>query len=278
MIKFAAHTMATPEMDIRLAAELVARLGYDGLEVIFQQNYKCGLSEQPSSTEIDIVRKSCTDTGIEIVCLVPYVKDFGDPDPILREASKNTIQNAIRTAAQLGAHLVRILPGQTTYDDDEINRMAELLHSLAYEAAAQEVTLVVENHMDTAFETAAEMVAFVKIINHPNVGILYDPANLYIMGNRDSERAFQLQKSFVRHVHINDAILDPMADQPYTQRLLGDGELDWADCLRYLREAGYEGWITAEYGVRWFANILPPPDVGLVNELNRIRSALIIAR
>ena len=38
------HTMATPELDPVGALQLAARLGFDGLELICQDNYPCGIS------------------------------------------------------------------------------------------------------------------------------------------------------------------------------------------------------------------------------------------
>ncbi len=266
MFRFAAHTMATPEMTLPAAARLIADLNFEGIEIVYQHDYKCGLSGSSTLTELADLRRICDGEGIEVACLTPYSKDFGSPDLELRNQSAKDILSAIDAAVALGAGLIRILPGKPHYDSDLVNRMADCLREVAENAQGSGVALAVENHMDTAFERADQMASFISKVDHPAVGILYDPANLMVLGDTEPAASYLLQRDYIRHVHINDVTL-PIQGQPITQRVLGEGDLNWREWMQLLSDDKYDGWVTLEYGTRWFAEFLLPPAKGLAHEL-----------
>ena len=275
--------MATPDCTVMEAAELVHRLGFDGIELICQENYRCGVSSRISGTDSAKLGANIRDLGLSIPCLVPYANDFNSLNDVKRQSAIDEMKAALDVASALEAGLIRVLPGNAADHgsrESSYGVMVESLQMLAEEAAARVISLAVENHMRTAVSTAAEMSRLIVAIDHPAARVLYDPANLAIMGERDDKSAFRLQRGVVCHVHINDYKILKKSDEPdakpdfhgYRQRILGEGQGDWQAWMGWLVDSGYDGFVTAEYGTRWFSDILPPPEVGLAHELWSMRS------
>ena len=280
-IGFAAHTMGTPHLSIPEAAELIARLGYDGIELIWQSDYRCALAPGASSAEIAAAAAAIDGCGLETVGLVPYDRSFNSPDRARRQTAGDRMKEAMDAAAALRAPRLRVLPGDPPEEGDAERSfvlLVETLGGLAEEAASRGLELAIENHMGTAVSTASAMAELVAAIDHPAAGILYDPANLAVMGERDDRAAYLCQRGRIRHVHLNDyRLLEPGSGPDfhgYRQRPLGEGEGAFRDWIGWLAQDGYGGFITAEYGTRWFADILPAPEIGLAHELAAMRSVL----
>ncbi len=110
--------------------------------------------------------------------------------------------------------------------------------------------------METAISAAANTVCPIAAIDHRSTGILYDRANLIVMGGPNDEAAFRLQRPLVRHIHISDCVLpencnadgaaecDPHA---FRQRVPGEGKGRWRASLRRPVESDYDSYLTAEY-------------------------------
>ena len=282
--------MATPELSISAAAQLYGRLGYDGIEIIFQEDYECAVSAKTSSATLAKLRTDIESAGLQVVGLVPYANAFNSLESTRRAAAMAEIEASIYAGAYLGARCIRVLPGEPRGVDDHESSLAvmvETLSELADQALSMKLNLVIENHMETAITNAAEMVTLVERIGHEAVGVLYDPANLKVMGEDDDEAAFRLQRGHIRHVHLNDFRIKRSAHESrklvpgsgvFSQVILGEGDTDWRSWIGWLAETRYSGFITAEYGTRWFADTLLPPELGLAHELRTIKRTFQMAR
>lgn len=285
-IRFAAHTMATPDRSIAEAAALFGRLGYDGIDLIFHENYGCAVSAHTSGKMLRAVLSSVRDVGLSIPCLVPYAKCFNSLNHARWKTAIAEMHACMDVAEQLESRLIRVLPGdppEAGDDGSSRSMLVETLRDLAERAATMGLGLAIENHMETAITTAAETAELVRDIDHEAVGILYDPANLKVMGESDDEAAFRRQQSWIRHVHLKDSEINRVAGENralvpgsgvLTQRLLGEGDTDWKNWVKWLVEADYDGFITAEYGTRWFSDTLPDPEVGLAYELSAVKAVI----
>lgn len=283
-MKFAAHTMATPDRDVVQAAQLFRQVGFDGIDVILQEDYRCALRPNISDTEAARTGARIRELGLDVPCLVPYVDGFNSPSEIVRLRAIDNMRRALDIAAELRARFVRLLPGMSVVTEERTMSTTRLIRSLqvlADEAASRDIGLAVENHMNTAIDTASEMMALISNVDHSSVGVLYDPANLSIMGESNDRAAYDLQRGAIRHVHVNDYQKIEgglkVDRHGFRQCLLGKGEGKLTDWISWLVRDGYCGFVTAEYGGRWFSDILPPAETGLVNELAALRSALSVA-
>lgn len=77
-------------------------------------------------------------------------------------------------------------------------RMAEL----ADYSAEKNVTIL----METGQESAEDLRAFLRIVNHPNIKVNFDPANMILYAKGEPVEALQILKDWIKHIHIKDAI------------------------------------------------------------------------
>jgi sugar phosphate isomerase/epimerase len=292
------HTLGTPQLPLKDALELFARSGLDGAEIIWQDGYLSAIPESDDGTVLRDVQRWTEDLGLIVGCLTPYVTDINSLDESVRRLSIDRLRRSMETASALGAHRIRVYGGAFATDEHREHRTAHWeqlitsLRELGEFGAQHDVVLCVENHFSTMTESVAETVAAIREVDSPNVGILYDQANLTFTHCEDAPEAVALQEGLIRHVHVKDLeFIDPDRrlrtssvshiqdeDRVHRSRMIGDGVLDWADILTRLDGVGYDGLYSLEYEYRWNPADLPEPAIGFPESTRRFRAAVEAAR
>jgi len=113
---------------------------------------------------------------------------------------------------------------------------------LAYHAHSKAVMLL----METGQETAEELAEFIEKVDHPAVGINFDPANMILYGKGEPVEALQLLKSLVKHVHIKDATASPNSGCWGKEVPWGQGLANSDRFLKELADIGYQGALCVE--------------------------------
>ena len=288
------HTLGTPHHDLDDALELFSKAGLDGAEVIWQDDYRCGLPEADDGSLASAARRKADELGLVIEALTPYVTELNSLDEDVRRRDVERIKSALRIAEIVGAHRMRIYGGTLLGNEphEQADRMwprlVESLVELAEAAERHDVVLCVENHFSTMTVSASETVRLVAAVNSPWVGILYDQANLAFTKREGFEEAITLQAPWIRHVHVKDLeFLHPdrdlvtsavasidKANRIHASRMIGDGILDWDAICGLLQQHGYDGSYALEYEYRWNPEDLPAPEVGFPQSARRLRAAL----
>lgn len=80
--------------------------------------------------------------------------------------------------------------------------LIERVKLLADHANSKAVVLL----METGQETADELAEFIETVDHPAIGINYDPANMILYGKVEPVKSFDKLKKWVKHIHIKDAL------------------------------------------------------------------------
>jgi L-ribulose-5-phosphate 3-epimerase len=100
--------------------------------------------------------------------------------------------------------------------------------------------------LETGQETAQEMRHFLEKLNHPAVGVNFDPANMILYGKGDPVETVRELSPWIKHIHIKDAI---RTEQPGTwgaEAPWGKGEVGSERFLKALEEIGFEGVLAIE--------------------------------
>lgn len=292
------HTLGTPNHSLDEALELFAEAGLDGAEVIWQDEYRCGLPEADDGAMAAAARRKADELGLVIEGLTPYVTELNSLDENVRRRDVGRIKSALRAAEIIGAHRMRIYGGTLLGNEPHEHaermwpRLVESLVELGETAERHDVVLCVENHFSTMTVSARDTVRLVAAVNSPWVGILYDQANLAFTKREGFEEAIRLQAPWIRHVHVKDLeFLHPdrdlvtsavasidKANRIHASRMIGDGILDWGAILGLLRQHGYDGSYALEYEYRWNPEDLPAPEIGVPESARRLRAALTADR
>jgi sugar phosphate isomerase/epimerase len=243
--------------DIEIAARSMAEIGMTGAELrmVFGKNI-LDLTDDELDRAIAIVRGQ----GLEIIsisspvlkCVLPDAPEVDSRFQKDMFASKHTFDDqprlaarAFQVAALTGARIIRVFSYWRTVRPDEcFERIVTALCGLAEQAAAHGVTIGIENEHACNVATAAETARVLGAIDHPNLKVVWDPANAFVAGENPFPQGYgKLPPSRIEHVHAKDCFVQ---DHAPAWGPLGECAIDWKGQIDALLRDGYRGWISLE--------------------------------
>lgn len=279
-MKILLHTMATPHLDPLGALDMAHELELDGIDLISQSGYRCGLPPDAPAEQARELAEAAAERNVAIRSLTPYCKAINDIDDTVRSGAIADFERAIASAAALGAKNVRVLAGSEVSPDNwpaSLEILVDSLRSLADIASRAGVALNIENHDGTLADDAARTMQIWRAVDHDNVGIIYDPANLVRDGKETFPESMDIQAEAIRLVHVKDYLFSPKYPDNRKAVPIGDGVIPWGPMLEQLVRMGYSGDLSIEYETRWVPEQLPDPVIGLARSRDHLRQCLAAA-
>jgi L-ribulose-5-phosphate 3-epimerase len=243
--------------DIDIAALSMREIGITGAELrmIYGKNV-IDLTDD----ELDRAVATLRSHGLEIVSIASPLLKCTLPDaPAVDErfqqdifAARHTFadqprlaKRAFEIAARTGARILRVFSYWRTVEPESCYpRIVEALGDLASQAAAHGVTIGVENEHACNLGTAAETAAVLSAVDHPNLKVVWDPANALVAGESPYPEGYaKLAPQRIVHVHAKDC---RMENNRATWVAVGEGSVDWKGQIAALERDGYHGWISLE--------------------------------
>ncbi len=271
-MKLCGHTMGTPEKDIFEAISFFAELGLDGIEVRCADNGQMDI-ETITDDEVARIAEHAKSEGVAVACLTPYYRDFTTPEAT--EATLLGYTRACEIAEALGCGLVRAIssgwPLEGFERADIFERAVAGMKRAGDIAADHGVALAIETHLGQLTFSAEESAEFVRAIDHPAVGVLWDYFWTYVADRISVEDALALIGPHVIHVHAKNIKFDEEGGRQTT--LLDDGELDWCEVVAGLAGIGYSGYISDEYEKFWKPE-MAEPEIGMKRNTEILRDCL----
>jgi sugar phosphate isomerase/epimerase len=167
-------------------------------------------------------------------------------------ASKHTfedqprlIEHALSLAEFFGAPIVRVFSYWRTVDPVKcFDAIVKALTGMAEQAAATNVIIGLENEHACNVGTATESAKVLEAISHPNLQLVWDPANALVAGEEPYPSGYSLlPKGRIAHVHAKDCHMDD--DKPVWGPL-GTRHVKWKEQISALLADGYRGYISLE--------------------------------
>ena len=166
-------------------------------------------------------------------------------DPAVRAEAVAATRTNIDSAAALGASLLcgplaaplGVFSGAPPTAEEK-KRAVAYLQEVAPYAEQHGVTLALEylNRFEMYLtNTAADLAALVRAVEHPNVRMMYDTFHAQIE-EKDPRAALQDCKDVLVHVHLSEN----------DRSTPGTGQVDWETTFAALREIDYDGWVVIE--------------------------------
>jgi L-ribulose-5-phosphate 3-epimerase len=245
----------TPE--IEKALNSMASIGMDRVElrVVWGKNIM-----DLSTDELDRVKELVAAKKMQVVSIAsPLLKCvLPDAPPIDSRfqhdifASRHTFddqprltEHAFEIARKLGANIVRVFSYWRTVEPEKsFDRVVRALSEMADLARKEGLTVGLENEHACNIATAEETARVLEAVDHPNLKVVWDPANAYISGENPFPDGYKrLPPHRIAHVHAKDCRLQGHSP---VWGPLGTQDVDWKGQIAALLEDGYRGCITLE--------------------------------
>ncbi len=159
------------------------------------------------------------------------------------EKNRELFEGAAKVTKELSVKYISTHAGFIDHTDVEKYKvMCDRIQCLADISAGNGLMLL----METGQETAKDLAGFMNEIDHPAVGINFDPANMILYDKGDPIEALKVLAPWIRHVHIKDADKTETTGQWGAEVPWGDGQVDSGKFLAALESIGYNGTIAIE--------------------------------
>jgi len=114
--------------------------------------------------------------------------------------------------------------------------------SMADRASQKQVILL----METGQESAEDLAQFLCDLDHPAIGINFDPANMILYDKGNPCLSLKKLAPWVKHVHIKDAIFTRTPGLWGKEVAWGKGQVGTMAFLQKLKEIHYDGAVAVE--------------------------------
>jgi sugar phosphate isomerase/epimerase len=175
---------------------------------------------------------------------VALYRRWRDAHDLVKYHLEELLPASLDYALTLGARLVIIFGFQQNGQPagrppDEV---LEALHRAAELAGEAGLSLAVE--VEDAFwaDTGSHTAALVEAVDHPALGVNWDPGNAYAAGDTPYPDGYRAVREYVKHVHFKDVMRDSSGQYRYVVK----GDIDWAGQIKALKADGYGGYISVE--------------------------------
>ncbi len=243
--------------DLSVALEPMAAIGMTGAElrVVFGKNI---MNLTPE--ELDLAKTLIDAKGMEVIAIAsPLLKCVlpggGEVDSRFQHdifASKHTFEDQPRltdhafvVAKKMGARVIRVFSYWRTVDPEKcFDGIVKALSNLAEAAAKEDLIIGLENEHACNIGTAAETARILDVVKHPNLKLVWDPANALVGGETPFPYGYGLlPKDRIVHVHAKDC---HMEGHTPIWGPLGTRSIDWKGQIAALLADGYSGYLSLE--------------------------------
>jgi D-psicose/D-tagatose/L-ribulose 3-epimerase len=216
----------------------IKKTGFDGVEIpVFGGKV----------AEYQEIRKMLDDNGLKCttVTIVGPEASPISPEKAVRQKAIDQLSWAIDCNQVLGAENMvgpfhsplGVFSGHPPTEDEK-SRAVDVLRQAAEYAAQAKVQLCIEylNRFECYFlTTAADAVALVHRVNHPNFKTMFDTFHAHIEEKSQAAPIYQTAP-VLGHVHISEN----------DRGTPGTGQVKWCEAFSTLKKVGYDGWLVIE--------------------------------
>ena len=250
-------TLGCPGWTFTQIVDFASANQYDGIEMrgILKQLYLPKCPEFNSAENIKTTLQKMADKQLHFVdlgssCTLHFAEKM--------ERQKNIDEGKrfIDLAAAIKCPNVRVYPNNFIKGQEKnqtIQLIVEGLLELAAYAMGTGVNVLMETHGDLVY--IADIKTIMEAAKHPQVGLVWDAANMYLETNESPEMAFQELKPYIHHAHIKDA---KKVDGKISFHFLGEGNLPIYTAIDALYKGGYQGYYSFEWEKLWHPEIAEP--------------------
>ena len=235
-------------------------LGLDGVQIYATTGE---FSPELTTDKKEEYKRLLKESGLVVSALCGDMGGYGfeiEKDNLNRiEKTKKIIDLAVEFGAKVVTTHIGVIPEEKSHPRYRV--MLKALTECGIYAKAKGVTLAIE----TGPEKARTLLAFIEDTKG-GVGVNLDPANFTMVTGQDAVEAVYILKDYIVHTHAKDGKMLNKNQNPadvyhafavggvdalnacegFAELPLGEGDVDWDNYLKALKEIGYDGFLTIE--------------------------------
>jgi L-ribulose-5-phosphate 3-epimerase len=253
-VRFAYNSNGLKLHPASAAIELLAKLGYDGIELALQREHLDPL--EVSGEAVAAIRELLRANRLAIVCGAGVPNALGEerfepslfhPDAEGRALRRRFLHASLEVAAELGSDILVFCTGAKQAEVDRSVAWAWLADGVAdscRRAAELGLRVALEPEPGHFVETVDDYRCLrAEIGQGDDLGIAVDIGHLHCTedGPPQTHAAQLLDEEQLLHVQIDD-----MRDRRHEHLPLGEGQIDFPPIMQALAEGGYTGLVSVE--------------------------------
>ena len=246
------YTLIGKELSLEECIRLTADSGFDAIDIRMRDDGD-HILPTISDEEAEQVRVMVEDTGLHVSGLTTYW-EAGKVDRGEARAELDGIARSLEVASILGAGFMRISSGDYSREYDyEVHRAAfrDQIMRVAAMGAAHGIVVTPEQHGGRYIASAGQCMDMLRGLEHPNLGIVFDPGNAVSEGFERPWVQVRMLGSWIKNVHVKNRMTaegEPCqhARLPGGNVRVNEGVLDWDEIADELAATGYDGYLTCE--------------------------------
>lgn len=256
-------TLGCPAWSFTQITSFAKQHGYQGLEMrgILKQLYLPKCPEFASASAIKSTCQEMADKQLQFVDLGSSC-NLHFAEGAERQKNIDEGKRFLDLAAAINCPNVRVYPNKFPKEQSKQQTMDLItkgLLELAQYAKDMKVKVLMETHGEVVHY--ADLKNIMEAAHHPQVGLIWDIANMWLDTGEAPEDAYKALKPYIHHTHIKDAA---KKEGKLDFRFLGEGEVPIFQAMDLLVKNGYKGYFSFEWEKLWHPEI-PEPELALAD-------------
>ncbi|MFX0098831.1 MAG: sugar phosphate isomerase/epimerase family protein [Candidatus Hodarchaeota archaeon] len=252
-------------LDFERVVEYLSSIGIEYVELRQVWVKNIGYFDDVDVGEVKDILK---DAGLKISCIAGAIfkcdwwglpgeeKTMGDGTSI-KDSELKLAENCIKLAKEFDAKYVRAFGfKKKSFDDEETawNTWFSAMENVIKMAQEANKIVCVENENACMVSSSESIKKVFNTIKSDHCKLLFDPGNLFRLGEDITDDILDLAKDLTGYVHVKDAIRE--RDNPSKMRgvIACEGEVGWGKIVEMLENNGYDSFYSLEThmgGNRW---------------------------
>jgi hexulose-6-phosphate isomerase len=234
--------------------EMAKQNGFEGVEVAVAEDGP--ITPQTTEADCKAIIQQANDSGIEIASLASglgWKYHLTSTDEANRKKAVEVTAQSLRVARWLGTDAILVVPGGvgSTFNPDfpytpynvAYDNALKSLEELKPVAEETGVAIGIENVWNMFLLSPIEMRDFVDKVGSTQVGVYFDVGNNIYSGF--AQDWVRILGSRIKRVHFKDYRHGKAGLEGFCDLL--EGDVDYPETMKALREIGYDGPVTSEF-------------------------------
>ena len=224
--------------------------GFDAVELNLDAAGRSAhsLTLETTDEELIHIRHEAESVGIEIAGVSSSLYGIKLGNPETHDEAEKIIMHHIHCAKLLGVDSILVVPGANIAAGHDIltahNTAFAFLNKLKPKIEEEGVYVCLENVWNGFFTSPFDMASFIDRLDSPFIKAYYDVGNTIAFS--DTVSWIRILGNRIKRVHIKGFKRNRAFNNGGVWVDIPDADVDWKIVVDALKEAGYDGYLTAE--------------------------------